>query len=158
MGRCEAIGMPKIQKTLPLNESLCELIQEYADSLGTSFSKVLTAAVLDFFLEPAIKGQPPSSDWISAGAAVDTDRLQLADVVPTLFANYEKSASHILSTDSSLNAKDRRDLEERIKTYRIRQVKWIDDLKNLGGGQDALIEFLVRQLPSLARTKVPIDF
>ena len=60
MASCAADGvtMARKQKTFFLPDDLCEVVQAYADKRGTSFTKLVTAALLNYLSVPIIRDSP----------------------------------------------------------------------------------------------------
>ena len=56
-------AVPKVQKTLQFHEDLSRLVQTYADRKGTSFQRVVQAAVLQFFFG---NFGDPDERWLAA--------------------------------------------------------------------------------------------
>ncbi len=60
MASCAADGvtMARKQKTFFLPDDLCEVVQVYADKHGTSFTKIVTAALLTYLGTPMVRNSP----------------------------------------------------------------------------------------------------
>lgn len=72
----ERSGMSKVSKSLMLNEDLAKLLDDYQTAMGISFTRILTAAIVDFLFEHT---SGPNPQWISVAAAMDRGKMAVSD-------------------------------------------------------------------------------
>lgn len=81
----ETRSMPKKQKTFYLNEELSKLVDAYVASTGASFTKIVTAALLQYFFEST----RPDPRWMKVAVGLERGDIELGKL-PLLVAEARK--------------------------------------------------------------------
>lgn len=87
-------AMGKRQKTLSLNDQLCELVQAYADKRGTNFQRVTQAALLQFFFDH-VSG--PDDAWLGLSTSLEKGQIDLPAVPIKAFEDFAKDLENKLA-------------------------------------------------------------
>lgn len=76
--------MAKKQKTFFLPDDLCEVVQAYADKQGTSFTKIVSAALLTYLATPIGRGD---AGTMSVAVELEKGKINIAQAFLTLLQN-----------------------------------------------------------------------
>jgi len=68
----------KKQKTVLLHDDLCGLLEAHEGFIGANFTRIITAAVLQYIFSDLISG--PHTEWMSFAVALDRGDLAVADI------------------------------------------------------------------------------
>jgi hypothetical protein len=94
----ESKQMAKVQKSLLINEDLVRLLDAHAKLTGASFTRQVTAAVLQYlFSDPS----GPNRSWMEFAVELDSGELNIAEKTPFV-AGYDKDAGTIAAEHDSL--------------------------------------------------------
>ena len=74
----ETQPVAKTQKTFYLNDDLAQVVDTVATSTGASFTKIVTAALIENLLGG---GGPPSPRWMRLATALERGDMTIADVL-----------------------------------------------------------------------------
>lgn len=133
----ETADMAKTQKTLFLQDELCQLIQAFADSTGTNFTKVVTAAVLEhFFWSP----QGPQPMWMRLAAGLDKEKWHLHEIPSAYYDMHLRYDRARLARCGPGDEGPARLYKERIHDAECRKATWEGDIKDGGGELKGVID------------------
>ena len=132
--------MGKTQKTLFINDEVAQLVQACADKTGTSFTKIIHAAILQFFFDST---QGVDMAWVTAAVSLEKGKVPLADVPIQVFEDYARDLDHKLAL-----RKEKGSVGDRWDNWAQRQIDaaksdaavWRTSITLYGGGLEGLID------------------
>ncbi|MCH8913325.1 MAG: hypothetical protein IIA33_07125 [Planctomycetes bacterium] len=131
----------KTQKTLALHDQICELIQAYADKKGSSFQRIVEAAVLQFFFGST---QGPDEAWHAICVPLQKGKIDLPAVPSRVFEDYAKELERKVALRKEKGFDDdewTRRMERWIEASYSDAGVWRSSISIYGGGMKGLIEF-----------------
>ena len=82
----DGTAMPKVQKTFLIPEELAALIDRISELSGANFTKIATAALLQYVFDPAlhpgerVPDGPIAATWMTFAVRLDRGDITLADI------------------------------------------------------------------------------
>jgi hypothetical protein len=73
----------KKQKTVLLHDDLCDLLDAHEGFIGANFTRIITAAVLQYIFMDPLHG--PETRWVSVAVALDRGNLAVADIPNAIY-------------------------------------------------------------------------
>ena len=143
----ERSGMAKVSKSLFLNEEISRLVDQYQDEKGLSFTRIVTAALLQFLLD----GFHGADDkWVRQATRLDKGQTTLPDVWRAMAGARLSWAEH-LATDAAVEA-TRTKSKDSLRTYQDRALKaivsqiatWEAKIGSTPNPIDGLTEMVIR--------------
>ena len=79
-------NMAKTQKTFLLNSELLELVDKVSERTGANFTRIVTAALLQYIFDPALHPEervpdgPIAAEWMTFAVRLERGDISLADI------------------------------------------------------------------------------
>jgi len=80
--------MARKQKTFFLPDDLCEVVQAYADKHGTSFTKIVTAALLTYLGTPMVRSSPTT---MTLAVDLEKGKINIAQAILSMLQEVVKA-------------------------------------------------------------------
>lgn len=146
--------MPKRQKNMMLDEGLCELVEEVQRIGGYSFTRVVTAGLLQLFFDGLTRqerGLPSigfDSFWMRCAVAIEKAETTIddlpGDILDNLIAAEERWLKEYVDTPDSPGAER---TQQRLKDFQDKRGYWKNNIKDLGGPRNALLDKIRGSFP-----------
>jgi len=95
-------NMAKTQKTFLLNPQLLELVDKVAERSGANFTKIVTAALLQYFFDYCAHPEDagpivcPANEWMGRASRLDRGAITVADIPNEVLKEAVDSAKYML--------------------------------------------------------------
>jgi len=149
--------MEKVQKTLQFHDEVAKLVQAYADKKGTTFQRVVQAAVLQFFFGST---EGPDQAWLSAFVELEKGEgdppLDLANLPIKVWSDFAdelqiKLDTYLERSPKKKNSDWAKACEGWITNARTTAGVWRTGIEIRGGGLDALIRRAISDIEEQSR-------
>jgi len=140
--------MGKVQKSLMLPEELHRIVQTLEDKQGASFTRIMTAALLQYLFhryiqEESSPGGGPEQGWMKLAIFVERGTYTVREIPEFLITNNIVSAEAMVSFHEKDSAEAKAERQrQRVKTFKEMKRSWDNAVEQCGDKIEAIIGFL----------------